>query len=92
MPRSFRRTVASIGKSLGAPSVAVTRLSGINSDIVITVAWEISWYQYRVTPDSGQPVRLAERGHELAELDVTFTEWNARITEDGRVVPDVAVG
>jgi hypothetical protein len=87
----FRRTIASIGKSLGAPSVAVTRLSGINGEIVITVAWEISWYQYRVTPELGQPVRLAERGHEIAELDGMFTDWNARITEDGRVVPDVAV-
>ena len=37
--------------------------------MVITVAWEISWYQYRVTPESSQPVRLAERGHDLDELE-----------------------
>ena len=42
--------------------------------------------------DTPEPVRLAGRGHELGELDGTFTDWNARITEDGRVVPDVAVG
>ena len=39
----------------------------------VTVAWEISWYQYRVTPDSAQPVRLAERGHEPGELEGSFT-------------------
>ena len=35
----------------------------------MTVAWDISWYQYRVTPGSAQPVRLEERGLELEELD-----------------------
>ena len=31
-------------------------LSGTNPEVVITVAWDISWYQYRVVFDSGQPV------------------------------------
>jgi hypothetical protein len=57
---------------------------------VITVAWDISWYQYRVTPDSGQPVRLAERGHDPDELDASYIGWNAHMGEDGRVVPDIA--
>jgi hypothetical protein len=35
-------------------------------------------------------VRLVERGHELQELKQPFTNWNARVEEDGRVVPDVA--
>ena len=86
----FRRTVGGIAKSLGMPRISITPLSGVNQEIVITVAWEISWYQYRVTPDSGQPVRLAERGHELAELDGPFMEWNANMVEDGRIVPDIA--
>ena len=86
----FRRTVGGIAKSLGTPQISIIPLSGVNQEIVITVAWEISWYQYRVTPDSTQPVRLEERGHELDELDGTFTEWNAHMVEDGRIVPDVA--
>jgi len=86
----FRRTVGGIAKSLGIPRISITPLSGVNQEIVITVAWEISWYQYRVTPESAQPVRLAERGHELGELDVAFTEWNAHLVEDGRIVPDIA--
>src|SRR5579862_3996562 len=86
----FRRTVGGIAKSLGGPSVSIVPLSGVNQDIVITVAWDISWYQYRVTPDSAQPVRLAERGHEPEDLDAAFTEWNAHVVEDGRIVPDIA--
>ena len=85
----YRRTVGGIAKSLGLPSVSIHALSGVNADVVVTIAWEISWYQYRVTADSA-PVRLAERGHDPSELEATFTEWNAHMEEDGRVVPDIA--
>jgi hypothetical protein len=85
----YRRTVSGIAKSLGTPKVSIHALSGVNADVVVTVAWDISWYQYRVTADSA-PVRLAERGHDPAELDPSFTEWNAHLEEDGRVVPDIA--
>ncbi len=85
----YRRTVGGIAKSLGLPSVSIHALSGVNADVVVTIAWEISWYQYRVTADSA-PVRLAERGHDPSELDESFTEWNAHLEEDGRVVPDIA--
>lgn len=86
----FRRTVGGIAKSLGDPRVSIVPLSGVSGELVVTVAWDISWYQYRVTPDSAQPVRLAERGHELGGLDATYTRWNARIDEDGRLVPDIS--
>ena len=83
-------TVGGIGKSLGEPHASVVLLSGVNSDVVVTVAWDISWYQYRVLPESAQPVRLAERGHELEELEPSFRTWNARVEADGRVVPEIA--
>jgi hypothetical protein len=86
---AFRRTVAGIAKSLGEPRASVVPLSGVNAEVVITVAWDISWYQYRVTPESGQPVRLAERGHDPHELENMFTSWNAKVT-DGRLVPDIS--
>jgi hypothetical protein len=86
----YRRTIGGIAKSLGEPRVSIVPLSGVNPDVVVTVAWEISWYQYRVTPDSGQPVRLAERGHDPGELDGTFVEWNAHLEGEGRLVPDIA--
>jgi hypothetical protein len=86
----YRRTVGGIGKSLGEPDASVVLLSGVNSEVVVTVAWDISWYQYRVLPESAQPVRLAERGHELEELEPSFRTWNARVEADGRVVPEIA--
>ena len=87
---AYRRTVGGIAKSLGLPNVSVIPLSGVNADVVVTVAWEISWYQYRITADSPQPVRLADRGQELGELEGSFTEWNAHMEDDGRIVPDIA--
>jgi hypothetical protein len=85
----FRRSVDGIAKSLGEPRASIVPLSGVNRELVITIAWDISWYQYRVSFDSGQPVRLAERGLELEELEPSFTAWNARVTRDGRVVPSI---
>ena len=86
----YRRTVGGIGKSLGTPRVSAVVLSGVNSEVVVTVAWEISWYQYRITPDSDNPVRLEGRGHDPAELESSFTDWNAHMEDDGRIVPDIA--
>lgn len=87
---AFRRTVAGIAKSLGEPQVSVVPLSGVNAEVVITVAWDLSWYQYRVTPDTPQPVRLEGRGHELSELEGGYGEWNAHLEEGGRLVPEIA--
>jgi hypothetical protein len=86
----YRRTIGGVARSLGAPEASIVPLSGVNAELIITVAWDISWYQYRVTPDSAQPVRLIERGHEIDEIDDPYTEWNARAEDDGRLVPDIA--
>jgi hypothetical protein len=86
----YRRTVGGIAKSLGEPNASIIPLSGVSGELVVTVAWDISWYQYRVSPDSAQQVRLAERGHELSELDPTYQRWNAHIEQDGRLVPAIA--
>ena len=86
----YRRTVGGIAKSLGEPRASIFPLSGVTGELVVTVAWDISWYQYRVSPDSAQQVRLAERGHELSELDPTYQRWNAHIEDDGRLVPAIA--
>jgi hypothetical protein len=87
---AYRRTIAGIAKSLGAPKASIVPLSGVNTEVVITIAWDISWYQYRVTVDSAQPVRLEERGLELAEVDGTFQAWNASLDTRGRLVPEIA--
>jgi len=87
---AFRRTIAGIAKSLGQPKASIVPLSGTNSEVVLSVAWDISWYQYRITPESAQPVRLAERGHDPRELESMFTGWNAKLTQDGRIAPDIS--
>ena len=85
----YRRTVGGIAKSLGEPRASIVPLSGVSGELIVTVAWEISWYQYRVTPDSPKPVRLAERGHELGDLEVGYQRWNAHVEDDGRLVPEI---
>jgi hypothetical protein len=87
---AYRRTVGGIAKSLGAPQASMVSLSGTTGELAVTVAWELSWYQYRVSPDSGQPVRLERRGHELDELEPGFKSWNAHVEDDGRLVPEIA--
>jgi hypothetical protein len=86
---AYRRTIAGIAKSLGDARVSLLPLSGVNPEVVVTVAWDISWYQYRVSAESGQVVRLAERGYELDELDPRFAHWNGHLGSDGRVAPDI---
>ena len=83
------RTVEGIARSLGDPRVSVVMLSGPSPDVVITLAWEISWYQYRINREAIQPVRLAERGLEPAELDEKFTAWNARLENGTGVLPEI---
>jgi len=87
---AHRRTVSGVAKSLGAPKASILPLSGVSGEMVVTVAWEISWYQYRVSPDAPQPLRLVERGHDLEELETTYQDWNAHLAEDGRLMPDIA--
>jgi hypothetical protein len=86
---AYRRTIAGIAKSLGDARVSLLSLSGVNPEVVITVAWDISWYQYRVVFESAQPVRLAERGYEFDDLEDRFKAWNGNLGPDGRLTPDI---
>jgi hypothetical protein len=87
---AYRRTVGGIAKSLGEPQASIVPLSGTSGELAVTVAWELSWYQYRVSPDSAQPVRLERRGHELEELEEGYKDWNAQVEDEGRLVPEIA--
>jgi hypothetical protein len=86
----YRRTIGGVARSLGEPHASIVALSGVKAEFVLTIGWDLSWYQYRISLDASQPVRLVERGHELQELKQPFANWNARVEEDGRVIPDVA--
>jgi hypothetical protein len=86
----YCRTVGGIAKSLGEPNAGIVPLSGVFGELAVTIAWDISWYQYRVSPESAQPVRLERRGHELTELEERYRFWTAQVEEDGRLVPHIA--
>jgi len=85
-----RRTVEGLMRSLGQPRVSLVLLSGANPEAVITIAWDISWYQYRVALDGSVPVQLAARGYDPDEIPSSFTSWNAEAGAEGTIVPDLA--
>jgi hypothetical protein len=87
---TYRRTVGGIAKSLGDAKASIVPLSGDAGELAVTVAWDLSWYQYRVSPESAQPVRLERRGHELDELEEGFKAWNAHVGDEGRLMPEIA--
>ena len=80
---AYRRSVASIAKSLGAPRASVVAFSGSRPDVIVTVAWELSWYQYRVDASEAGDVRLEGRGDDLDELAERWRDWNAQVAVDG---------
>jgi hypothetical protein len=84
----FRRTVAGLTKTLGAPQASILPLPGGTDEVCVTVAWDLSWYQYRVDSGSADPVRIGQRGNELDELDDRYKAWNASVDTDGRLQPE----
>jgi hypothetical protein len=85
----YARTIVGVAKSLGEGRASMIPLSGTNAEMVITIAWEISWYQYRVVFGSSQPVRLEERGQDLAELGERYKTFNATFDPVARLRPDI---
>jgi hypothetical protein len=80
------RTVAGLMRSLGAPWVSVGAAAGSPSEVRITIAWELSWYQWGVDlRDEGRPVHSIDKGHEIDELDNSARQWNAVAGEDGQI-------
>jgi hypothetical protein len=80
------RTVAGLTRTLGPPQVSVGAAAGSPNEIRITVAWELSWYQWGV--DLGEPTRAVyeiDKGHEVSEIDASAREWNAHGGEGGTV-------
>lgn len=79
-----RRTVAGLIRSLGSPSVCVATSARAPAEVRVTVAWELSWYQWEVDLDGGgETVRELAKGGEPGELTEADRAWNARAGEDG---------
>jgi hypothetical protein len=80
------RTVAGLMRSLGEPWVSVGAAAGSPSEVRITVAWELSWYQWEVSGDgNGVAVREIAQGKEVSELAEDARAWNAAVAEDGKL-------
>jgi hypothetical protein len=80
------RTAAGLTRTLGAPSVSVGDLAGEDDVVRITVAWELTWYQWGIDlGDELRPVFELGRGYEVSEIDSAARQWNAS-AHDGRIV------
>jgi hypothetical protein len=80
------RSIAGIMRSLGEPWVAAAPAIAAPSQVDILVAWELSWYRYRVDlGDAGEAVVLLEKGEELDQLEGEPPDWNVQASPDGRL-------
>lgn len=82
----FPRKIAGITRSLGEPWVSAIPAAAAPSEVNVVVAWELSWYRYRVDlGDADEPVALVAKGLELDEIEPELREWNASAAPDGRL-------
>jgi hypothetical protein len=80
------RTISGIARTLGAPWVHASPDGGAPSEVTIVVAWELSWYRYRVDlGDADEAILLLEKGDELSELEEPLREWNALAGDNGHL-------
>ena len=87
------RTIAGIARTLGGLWVSASPDPVASSEVNVVVAWELSWYRYRVDlGDAEEPVALVEKGQELAELPEELREWNGSASEDGLLAAGVGSG
>ncbi len=81
------RTVAGLTRSLGPPYATAKPDPDAPSTVTVLVAWELSWYRYRVDlGDSADPVSLQGKGDELGDIDEPLRDWNAGLDSEGRLV------
>ncbi|HVO54737.1 MAG TPA: hypothetical protein VMT37_10015 [Solirubrobacterales bacterium] len=80
-------TVCGLVRTLGSPKVSVGAAAGTAEEARVTVAWELTWYQWGVClGEERLPVREIASGREIGELDYAARQWNAAATAEGRVV------
>jgi predicted Fe-S protein YdhL (DUF1289 family) len=82
-----QRTVAGLARTLGEPWVSAIPDPTQASAVSVLVAWELSWYRYRVDlGDEADPVMMLDKGEEIDQIDEPLRAWNAGLDADGRVV------
>jgi hypothetical protein len=84
-----QRTVAGLARTLGQPWVSAMPDPAQASAVSVLVAWELSWYRYRVDlGDEADPVMMLDKGEEIDQIDESLRAWNAGLDDEGRVVAD----
>ncbi len=79
-------TVRGLMRTLGQPSVSVGSAAGSPSEVRITLAWDLCWYQWGVDlGDELRPVFQIDRGTEIDQLDGSARQWNASAAAGGRI-------
>jgi len=80
------KTVSGLTKTLGVPWVSIGASAGSSSMVRITVAWDLTWYQWGVDlHDESRPISVLGKGFELGQLDGSARQWNATAV-DGNLV------
>jgi hypothetical protein len=87
-----QRTVAGLARTLGPAWVAVVPEVEQPSSVTLVVAWELSWYRFRIDlADAQDPVALLANGEEIEQIDEELRDWNATVDAQGQIVLGDAV-
>jgi hypothetical protein len=85
----FTNRIRDVRKSLGKPKANLTKVVGAEPRALVTVFWDIIWYQYLVDLRRDIPadtrVLLHREGMDLEELTPAFREKNASVDDEGRL-------
>ena len=77
---------ARLTRTLGVPRASVGASAGAPDEVRITIAWELSWYQWGVDiADELRPVFELDKGSEVDQIDAAARQWNAGVGDDGRL-------
>ena len=86
-------TVAGLSRTLGPPratALAIRTPSG-SPGARLTVAWELTWYQWEVGPgEAGPEVRESGKGETIDQLRAADRSWNLLVASDGTLEQRVA--
>ena len=87
-----QRTIAGLARTLGPAWVSAQPDPAQPSAVSLLVAWELSWYRYRVDLGAeADPVEMLEKGDEMDQIDESQRDWNAALDDQGRVVAGEAL-
>ncbi|HEU4801965.1 MAG TPA: hypothetical protein VFS73_02180 [Solirubrobacterales bacterium] len=81
-----RRTVAGLTRTLGPPraTALVVKGNGSGDTVRLTIAWEITWYQWEVAASGrGHEVRESGKGETIDQLRTPDRAWNLMAAADG---------